>query len=44
VLDYVPDKPKPDFFTIDVVATRDSLEIAEGQGWDVFRGSHPADV
>ena len=44
VLDYVPGKPKPDFFTIDVVATRDSLEIAEGTGWDVFRGSPPADV
>lgn len=39
VLDYVPGKPKHDFFTLDVAATRDSLEIAEGQGWDVFRAS-----
>ena len=39
VLDYVPGKPKHDFFTIEVAATRDSLEIADGQGWDVFRGS-----
>ncbi|HEY5168250.1 MAG TPA: hypothetical protein VIK03_02480 [Thermoleophilia bacterium] len=44
VLDYVPGKPEPDFFTIDVVATRDSLELAEGTGWDVFRGSPPAHV
>ena len=39
VLDYVPGKPKRDFFTIEVAATRDSLEIADGQGWDLFRGS-----
>jgi len=38
VLDYVPGKPKQGFFTIEVTATRDSLEIAEGKGWDVFRG------
>ena len=44
VLDYVPGKPKHDFFTIEVAATRDSLAIAEGQGWDVVRGSPPADV
>jgi hypothetical protein len=44
VLDYVPGKPKHDFFAIDVAATRDSLEVAAGQGWDVFRGSPPADV
>ena len=37
VLDYVPGKPKRDFFGIDVTATPDSLEVAEGQGWDVFR-------
>ena len=43
VLDYVPGKPRRDFFTIEVAATRDSLEIAEGQGWDVFRGSPPAE-
>ena len=43
VLDYVPGKPERDFFTIEVAATRDSLEIAEGQGWDVFRGSPPAE-
>ncbi len=42
VLDYVPGKPRHDFFAIDVEATRDSLEIAEGRGWDVFRGASPA--
>jgi hypothetical protein len=42
VLDYVPGKPAHGFFTIETAATRDSLEIAEGQGWDVFRGSPPA--
>jgi hypothetical protein len=41
VLDYVPGKPRHDFFAVDVEATRDSLEIAEGQGWDVFRGAPP---
>jgi hypothetical protein len=35
----VPGKPRYDFFTIEVAATRDSLDIADGQGWDVFRGS-----
>jgi hypothetical protein len=39
VLDYVPGKPERDFFTIDVATTGDSLEIADGQGWDVFRSS-----
>jgi hypothetical protein len=39
VLDYVPGKPERDFFTIEVAATGLSLEIADGQGWDVFRGS-----
>ena len=38
VLDYVPGKPRHDFFDIDPEATRDSLEITEGRGWDVFRG------
>lgn len=38
VLDYVPGRPERDFFTIEVVATPDSLEIAGEQGWDVFRG------
>jgi len=42
VLDYVPGKPKHDFFAIDVEATRDSLEIVEGHGWDVVRGSPAA--
>jgi hypothetical protein len=41
VLDYVPGKPKPDFFTIEVAATPDSLEIAEGQDWHVARGLPP---
>jgi len=39
VLDYVPGKPRHDFFGVEVAATTDSLEIAEGQGWDVFRGA-----
>ncbi len=42
VLDYVPGKPKPDFFTVAVAAAPDSLEIAEGQDWDVHRGAPPA--
>ena len=39
VLDYVPGKPKHDFFAVDLEATRDALEITEGPGWDVFRGT-----
>ena len=38
VLDYVPGKPKHDFFSLEVAATRDSLEIGQGQGWVVFQG------
>ncbi len=37
VLEYVPGKPASDFFTIEVSATRASLEIADGQGWSVHR-------
>jgi hypothetical protein len=44
VLDYVPGKPELGFFTIDLPATGESLEIADGQGWDVFRGTPPADA
>lgn len=39
VLDYVPGKPERDFFTIETTATSTSLEIADGQGWNVYR--HP---
>ena len=39
VLEYVPGKPRRDFFSVEVAATSDSLEIGEGRGWDVFRGS-----
>jgi hypothetical protein len=42
VLDYVPGKPERDFFAIEVEAASETLEIAEGQGWDVFRGSTQA--
>jgi len=42
VLDYVPGKPKGDFFTIETTATRTSLEIADGQGWSVYRRSAAA--
>jgi hypothetical protein len=38
VLDYVPGRPEHDFFAIETTATRSSLEIAEGQGWNVHRG------
>jgi hypothetical protein len=44
VLDYVPGKPRRDFFTIEVTATRDSLAIPDGQAWEVFRGTAPADA
>jgi hypothetical protein len=37
VLEYVPGKPDHDFFTIATTAERTSLEIAEGQGWSVYR-------
>jgi hypothetical protein len=43
VLDYRPGKPERDFFTIDAVTADGSLEIADGQGWDVHRGS-PSDT
>jgi len=42
VLDYVPGKPERDFFTIETTATRTSLEIADGQGWSVYRRSAAA--
>ena len=38
VLNYVPSKPERDFFEIETAATRSSLEMAEGQGWNVHRG------
>ena len=37
VLDYVPGKPKDEFFTLETRARRQSLEIADGQGWSVYR-------
>ncbi len=46
VLDYVPGKPKDEFFTLATTAAdgppeqtqpRASLEIADGQGWSVYR-------
>ena len=39
VLEYVPGKPERDFFTIATAATSTTLEIADGQGWRVHRGS-----
>ena len=38
VLEYVPGKPERDFFTIATTATSTALEIADGQGWSVYRG------
>jgi hypothetical protein len=47
VLDYVPGKPKDEFFTLETTSTSSlpgiaaatgaSLEIADGQGWSVYR-------
>jgi hypothetical protein len=37
VLEYVPGKPVPGFFTLATTAVRTSLEIADGQGWSVYR-------
>ena len=37
VLDYVPGKPKRDFFGVDVTRRPRGPQIAEGQGWEVFR-------
>jgi hypothetical protein len=37
VLDYVPGKPEHDFFTLATATTRASLEIADGQGWNVHQ-------
>jgi hypothetical protein len=39
VLEYSPGKPARDFFTIETTATLMSLEIGDGQGWNVHRGS-----
>lgn len=36
-LSYLPGKPEKDFFAIESTAHRDSLEIADGQGWSVHR-------
>jgi hypothetical protein len=41
VLDFVPGKPRDDFFMIETTASRTSLEIADGQGWRVHRRSQP---
>jgi hypothetical protein len=37
VLDYVPGKPKDEFFTLATTAAEASLEVADGQGWSVYR-------
>ena len=37
VLDYVPGKPKDEFFTLATTAAQASLEVADGQGWSVYR-------
>jgi hypothetical protein len=37
VLEYVPGKPERGFFTFETTATGASLEIADGQGWNVYR-------
>lgn len=37
VLAYVPGKPEHGFFTIATTAERTSLEVADGQGWSVYR-------
>ncbi len=46
VLDYVPGKPKDEFFTLETTSARaalettsarTALEIADGQGWSVYR-------
>ena len=36
-LKYVPGKPERDFFAIATTTTRTSLDIADGQGWSVYR-------
>ena len=41
VLEYVPGRPRRDFFTLESTARRDELEIADGQGWTVYRGLAP---
>lgn len=38
VLGYVPGKPERDFFALDVTGGDGELEIADGQGWSVYRG------
>ena len=42
VLEYVPGKPERDFFALATTATRTSLEIADGHGWSVYRGTPAA--
>jgi hypothetical protein len=37
VLEYVPGKPARDFFTLETTSGDASLEIADGQGWNVHR-------
>ena len=38
VLEYVPGRPQRDFFALDATMQEDELEIADGQGWAVYRG------
>jgi len=42
VLEYVPGKPERDFFTIEITASGAALEIADGHGWSVYRGTPAA--
>jgi len=37
VLDYVPGRPERDFFALETASADASLDIADGQGWDVHR-------
>jgi hypothetical protein len=39
VLDYIPGQPNDEFFTIKTIATRNSLKIADRQGWSVYQQS-----
>jgi hypothetical protein len=38
VLDYVPGKPERGFFALEATMKQEELEIADGQGWSVYRG------
>jgi hypothetical protein len=44
VLDYVPGRPQHDFFALDVTAGDGELELIDGRGWSVYRGSTSPDT